>query len=220
MISGGSTAEQQKIINKILEELNISPFDQILVHEEKAIGIEHIRILKRKLFLTSVTGGKKAALLYDFDKASIEAQNSFLKTLEEPPPNTYIILTAQNSDTILPTIISRAKVIAITNVARNASDKDSEIIRDILKLTGGSIGEKMLMAEKYGKNREDALLFLDTAIYDMRNQLLNLYSHKKNTDCQPVYWLAKIKKFLKAREFLNLNTNPKLTLEVLFLGLN
>ncbi len=52
-------------------------------------------------------------LLEDFHFSSLPAQNAFLKLLEEPPDNTQFILTTINVYSLLPTIISRAKVIKL-----------------------------------------------------------------------------------------------------------
>jgi replication-associated recombination protein RarA len=51
--------------------------------------------------------------LENFHHASLEAQNAFLKLLEEPPTATQFILTVPNIHLLLPTIISRAKVIVL-----------------------------------------------------------------------------------------------------------
>ena len=48
------------------------------------------------------------------------AQNCLLKTLEEPPPNTVLILTTAYADHLLPTCLSRCQVIALSPVGRSA----------------------------------------------------------------------------------------------------
>jgi DNA polymerase-3 subunit delta' len=57
------------------------------------------------------------ALLLDFHTATDQASNALLKTLEEPPPNVILILTAESKETLLPTIVSRCEVIALRTVA-------------------------------------------------------------------------------------------------------
>jgi DNA polymerase-3 subunit delta' len=53
----------------------------------------------------------KVAILKRFDAATIGASNAFLKTLEEPPQNVVLILTANDADTLLPTISSRCRTL-------------------------------------------------------------------------------------------------------------
>lgn len=56
---------------------------------------------------------KKLYILEDFDRSSLEAQNAFLKLLEEPPVNIEFILVVHTPYLLLPTIISRTKIIRL-----------------------------------------------------------------------------------------------------------
>jgi DNA polymerase-3 subunit delta' len=53
------------------------------------------------------------AILKRFDAANLNAANAFLKTLEEPPANVVLLLTANDADTLLPTISSHCRTIAL-----------------------------------------------------------------------------------------------------------
>jgi DNA polymerase-3 subunit delta' len=53
------------------------------------------------------------AILTHFDAATIGAANAFLKTLEEPPGNVVLLLTATEAEAVLPTISSRCHIIAL-----------------------------------------------------------------------------------------------------------
>lgn len=75
------------------------------------LKIETIRQLQQDLNLTAYEAKVKVAILKRFDAASIGASNAFLKTLEEPPRNVVLILTANDADTLLPTISSRCRVL-------------------------------------------------------------------------------------------------------------
>src|SRR5437867_2196279 len=71
-----------------------------------------VRLLLRRLALTPALGAHKVFVVGDADRllpqqSSPEAANALLKTLEEPPANTTMILTSSQSDTLLPTIVSR-----------------------------------------------------------------------------------------------------------------
>ncbi|MGA2141093.1 MAG: hypothetical protein ABSG94_01625 [Brevinematales bacterium] len=55
--------------------------------------------------------GRKITLIGNFENASEETQNASLKLLEEPPAGNLIIITANSSNTILPTILSRSMII-------------------------------------------------------------------------------------------------------------
>ncbi|MFH0979719.1 MAG: hypothetical protein V1803_02125 [Candidatus Roizmanbacteria bacterium] len=51
--------------------------------------------------------------LENFQFSSLEAQNAFLKMLEEPPANTLFILSVENENTLIPTIRSRTRIIRL-----------------------------------------------------------------------------------------------------------
>ncbi len=82
-------------------------------------------------------------------------QNTLLKTLEEPPPNTYIILITSNLDRLLPTIRSRSQTIAFNPLAEDhvsqwlgdqpkAADLSSEQIAHVITFARGSIGKAQI----------------------------------------------------------------------------
>lgn len=75
------------------------------------IKIETIRELQRHLNLSAHEGRYKVAILKRFDAATTGAANAFLKTLEEPPENVVLLLTANDADTLLPTISSRCRTV-------------------------------------------------------------------------------------------------------------
>jgi hypothetical protein len=77
------------------------------------IGIEPIRALAAGLALFSVEGGRRIALIERADRMNEAAQNALLKTLEEPPSRTHVILAAAEDARLMPTIRSRCAVIRI-----------------------------------------------------------------------------------------------------------
>ncbi|MEM7336170.1 MAG: DNA polymerase III subunit delta' [Chloroflexota bacterium] len=76
-----------------------------------SIKIDTIRQLQQDLTLSAYEAKRKVAIIERFDATTIGAANAFLKTLEEPPKNVVIILTANDADTLLPTIASRCRTI-------------------------------------------------------------------------------------------------------------
>lgn len=76
-----------------------------------SLKIETVRQLQHTLSLSAIEARYKVAILKRFDAATIGASNAFLKTLEEPPPQVVLLLTAHDADTLLPTISSRCRVL-------------------------------------------------------------------------------------------------------------
>lgn len=75
------------------------------------LKIEVIRELQQDLNLSAFEARTKVAILQRFDAATDGAANAFLKTLEEPPGNVLLLLTANDADTLLPTIASRCRTL-------------------------------------------------------------------------------------------------------------
>lgn len=75
------------------------------------LKIETIRQLQQGLNLSAYEAAYKVAILQRFDAATQGAANAFLKTLEEPPRNVILLLTANDADTLLPTISSRCRTV-------------------------------------------------------------------------------------------------------------
>ena len=78
-----------------------------------SIKIEPIRRLQQDLSLSPYEGRYKIALLRRFDTANLNAANAFLKTLEEPPAHVILLLTAADSEGVLPTILSRCRTVGL-----------------------------------------------------------------------------------------------------------
>lgn len=73
----------------------------------RIISVENTRELIATLNRTSNQGGCKVAIIHEADRMRKEAANAFLKTLEEPPPETYILLLSTRPYSLLATIRSR-----------------------------------------------------------------------------------------------------------------
>jgi DNA polymerase-3 subunit delta' len=82
--------------------------------EKRTISIDQVRILISFLSLTSHQSGTKAVLISPAQALSVQAGNSLLKTLEEPPGDSLIVLVTDSLSRIVPTIVSRCHRIRLT----------------------------------------------------------------------------------------------------------
>lgn len=73
--------------------------------------IDDMRRVIEKLYLKASRGGYKVAVIDDADDFNDASANCFLKTLEEPPPKSVLILLATDPERQLPTIVSRCQVV-------------------------------------------------------------------------------------------------------------
>ena len=93
--------------------------DLAVVESERAgkqLKVDQIRELQHGLSLTPYDAKYRIAILLRFEEANRQAANALLKTLEEPPPQVILILTAESADRLLPTIVSRCEVIRLRPV--------------------------------------------------------------------------------------------------------
>jgi DNA polymerase-3 subunit delta' len=90
--------------------------DLAIVQAEQIGGtliVDQIRELQHSLSLAPYEARYRVALLLRFEEAHLSAANALLKTLEEPPPQVILIITAESSEILLPTIVSRCEVLRL-----------------------------------------------------------------------------------------------------------
>ena len=75
------------------------------------VSIEQVRRVRGHLGLRPVRGPRKIGIVDDAERMTVDAQNALLKTLEEPPGCTTLVLVATNAAVLLPTIRSRCQQI-------------------------------------------------------------------------------------------------------------
>src|SRR5262249_53232186 len=88
--------------------ISVRPID-----DSRQIRIEQVRDLAQELALTSHQGGYKVGILSPADVLNRFAANALLKTLEEPPRRTLLILVATQPSRLPATILSRCQRIRI-----------------------------------------------------------------------------------------------------------
>ncbi len=140
-------------VNSKIKELQAKPVEFKI---EKIGDVREINNFT-KLKLTE----KTAIVIKDFDRAGEAAQNAFLKALEEPQENLTYILTAQNIDRVLPTIVSRCEVIDVYGMSYIVSSIERKMAEEFLN---AEVGKKLKITAKITK-REEAVQFIKNIIF-------------------------------------------------------
>jgi DNA polymerase-3 subunit delta' len=96
--------------------IRVSPLE-----DSRQIRIEQLRDLAAELALTSHAGGYKVGVLDPADSMNRFAANALLKTLEEPPPRTLLVLVASQPSRLPPTVLSRCLRLMVRAPARAAA---------------------------------------------------------------------------------------------------
>jgi DNA polymerase-3 subunit delta' len=119
------------------------------------VPIEVVRELCRSFALKSARGRGKVAILDDADDLNDAAANCFLKTLEEPPPRSVLLLIGTSADRQLSTIVSRCQVVRfaplpeplVSQLLRERGVEDEELIGRLARMSDGSPGQALLLAD-------------------------------------------------------------------------
>lgn len=131
------------------------PDFEIIEPDGNNIKIEQIRELVKKVYEKPIVSTRKVYIINESNLMTKEAQNSLLKTLEEPPEYITIILITSNENAFLPTIKSRCTKILFNKLTNNElkmvlEKKYNKInIQDIvLKIADGSINKAINLEGK------------------------------------------------------------------------
>lgn len=165
----------EAFLPRLLSASDINHPDVRLVKAEgNDITISQIRELRAWLSLSAISGTKKIAVIDGAEKMNIEAQNGFLKVLEEPSPATYIFLLAGHARQLLPTIFSRVVPIYFNCSAQETSNL--ELLTPFLAVTNAS--ERLQLWMKSGPAKDEVRLWLEKAVTELRQLLLQTPSLK------------------------------------------
>lgn len=91
--------------------------DYLFIAADGQIKLEEAKRLKAFLTTPANTAPKKIAVVENCQNLTVEAGNSLLKILEEPPAVSLCILTTDNIGAVLPTLVSRCQVYSLTALA-------------------------------------------------------------------------------------------------------
>lgn len=131
--------------------------DVILLEPEgEVIKIHQVRELQRQLRYRPLEGGRRVCIIDPADKMNDAASNALLKTLEEPPDETHLILITSNPHQILPTILSRCQWVKfkplpigqIGKILEKGHFLEREKAQFYASLAGGSAGAALALSNR------------------------------------------------------------------------
>ena len=111
-----TTAEE---VQRFLREKAEDPYRIVRFEAKTNIPVDVVRDLRKFLSLRPMWGGKKAVLMSDIENMAPHCTDLLLKTIEEPPRDTAIILTSSTPERLPITIISRCRVFAFGALDEN-----------------------------------------------------------------------------------------------------
>ncbi|MGI6751420.1 MAG: hypothetical protein ACOX4U_02210 [Anaerovoracaceae bacterium] len=198
-----------------------------------SLGSKSLEKTLNRLAIKPFKGDRNVAIIEDADMMTTVAQNRLLKTLEDPPGKSVIILLSENIENLLPTVLSRCVVFRLDEEIDWESEK-ADYYKDIANQVGIMVMRRKpfyrlnsLLAEM-AKSRDDARNFLDALEIWFRDLLFNsieglglkntmepLLAHELNKEI--IYYAVTL--IEEARRDLSRFTNSGYTLKSLALKL-
>lgn len=108
--------------------------------KSRVIRIDEIREFERRIHQVVGRDSWRVGVIVDADRLNPAATNAFLKTLEEPPPRTLLLLLSANPDSLLPTVISRCVRIPLLGRPNLSAHGGAELVEALNTLGGHGFG--------------------------------------------------------------------------------
>lgn len=235
-----------QLLEEELNRIDTHPYTAIITPEKNTISIDSIREIRKFLSL-KVPGEKSIRRILIVENAhtmTIEAQNAILKSLEEPPQDTVIIMTVADRNLLLPTILSRVQAVDILPISEDQikvlggnekqrsiasgrpgllhamlNDEENSLIQSIglaKEFLTKSTYERLAMSAPM-KDRSETAQFLQSLMIVSSAALRSAL--KNNDNKQIAAWQKRMKHIFGAQKQLSANCSIKLLLTDLSLGL-
>ncbi len=149
------------------------------------IKIDQIRDLQRSLAFSPLEALRRVCLIFDAQKMNPSAANAFLKTLEEPPAGTYLILTATSVRVLLSTIVSRCQVLHCSPL------RPAELIEIIKKQGLCPCGSEHFLAYLSEGSISQARELVERNVLSIRERLFRFLGTQKEKAIPMLFILSK-----------------------------
>lgn len=185
----------RKILQGIYTDLRyIAPRDG-----RKTISIDQIRQMREDVFIHANDGIYKIYIIAPAEAMTEEAQNAFLKVLEEPAKGVYFFLILSNGKRLLPTVVSRIQTLHLQQfdtetlqsylmqhvpAAQECRQKSPSLFAQLIHIANGSIGRAKRYLEQTDKERytDD-----DFVAYQAAQKLIEQFTVMRNTCSAPLF---------------------------------
>ncbi len=183
--------------------------------KSRRIVIEQIRDLEHALQMRAANGRQKVAIISDADRLQPQAANAFLKTLEEPPKNSLLLLLSALPKALPETILSRCIEIPLAPDGKRQNKADEEKLVKLLQQTAREPSWSIQYAYRLAQKFQHLLRSMREQVQRETDQALKQEQarYKDSTDGT---WLEEREEYYKAlAESLYLQQRAEL-IEILF----
>ena len=156
------------------------PDVQVIRPEKKVFKIDQIRQLIQDICFQPIEGAWRVFILDDADRMNEQASNSLLKTMEEPPSNSLLILVTSNLYILLPTIQSRGQILKfnpipskeIEHFLKTRHDFSPEHALAAARLCQGSVGTALRISMQTFEDMRTMVFQMFGAMEEGRDAML------------------------------------------------
>ena len=160
----GSIKEEKflKEYEAFLESRRQTPWNTYAFSQKVEIRVDAIRMLIQRISRSANEAKYKVCILEAVDHMNRSTANAFLKTLEEPPKDTIMIITSSKPDFLLPTILSRCRKVPFLPLTVN------DIQQELLEQHGVEATQARILARLANGNMEKALQLMQKGSTESR----------------------------------------------------
>jgi DNA polymerase-3 subunit delta' len=210
LISGPRGSGKKQLAADLASLVNGTPADDVFSakareifvarpeSKSRRIVIEQIRDLEHTLQMRAREGRRKVAIISDADRLQAQAANAFLKTLEEPPKDSLLLLLSAMPEALSDTILSRCIAIPLAPDGQRQASEEEKIL---LKLLQQMSHEQSWTVQFAYRLAQDFQRLLRTAREQVKNETDGALKkeqarYKDSTDGA---WLEDREQYYKAR---------------------
>lgn len=207
LIVGSTIKNREEKVSELLTSLDIAESQEVKTSKKHLIST--IRSINKRLLIPAVDPSRnRSVIIYDANLLTQDAANAFLKTLEEPPQKTIFILTAEQKESVLETISSRAQTVELTGEGINIDDIDLQRAQEVFeKLSQGKLGDKMKVLDEIAGREEGKAFLLEQIVYTRALLNKNTKTGKPNTKV-----VTLLERLIQTQQDLDANVNTKIAL--------
>jgi DNA polymerase-3 subunit delta' len=165
--------KRQEEMERFKKEKIKDPYTVVKFEKNVNIPVDQIRQMQKELCLKPFEGKRKVVIITEVENMHPASANSLLKTLEEPPPDSNLILTTTEINRLLPTVVSRCQQIRFGKIPSLLIEKRLKESHQVperkasfyAKVSNGSLGRAIDFIGGEKENiRQDATGLLETSV--------------------------------------------------------
>lgn len=149
-----------------------------LLKNKKSIGVDEIKSIIEEINTKPYEGDKKVIIIHNADSMTAEAQNAFLKTVEEPPKGIFILLLCEKVENLLDTIRSRCQIYKLHHLHKK--DMEKFLLKKYSNLNKDELNSMAIISDCIPGKAE--MFIEDSNLKDIRNLTIDILKNIMHKD--------------------------------------